>query len=1089
MELFRRTRGSVTIFLVIILVPVLVVTSLFVDMSRIRLARSMAASSADLTLNTVMTQYDKELNDCFGLMASAQSIGEFKDASEKYFEACMISAGADKTFAADIASQLVAMINGEDTINDLMAIDLDNTTVTIEPVEDGSLANPALIKQQMVEFMKYRAPIEGVTSFIGQLASIGDQIDVKPVESMETAVKTEYYEAENKLLEKAYNVYKEILKYNSMDVTDAYMQDMKAYMDTLSGKYEKISDKLVKNWYNSDECQNNKVTSVKDALDSYDFSYSYSDVSIGTVEKKFKDFEKTQKPLQDAIDVLNGRIEACVPPEYISSPTDTSKYDIQYWVKWYNVLAQDNAYENLLDALEKYCKAYADMKQAYEAREDHETWEQTGTTLFGLPIYEWVYCCDYSDESYNGTTYGEYYSSLSSGYSGMISSLNNSALGKISNEMSRISGIEANMKAIDHAEAAGELAEISAKLTEYDNKLNEAIGQLETISEMVSSRKGKGDDVKTLVKEYQEKFENWDACCKDKKVTDNVDKSSLLENDCAEAASVAESRNKPDSDALSVTIDNLEQFVTRTENMINALKNYKEALHSYMYFGTEVISIDTYDKLKNLPGLEESRITVDNSTLCAYAEEVISRYDSWSEPESSLRPDIVSGVSDSVDNSPEYDKPNETHVRFWSWMKGKFKDMEEEKSKTAKDQFKKLKELGDAENKESEKEAEGKDISTNEINSLQNLPSENKQSDSGLESSDKKSSTAMSNVVAKIFGEFNFSDLTSFADSMRDNLYCAMYIMDMFSYDTYNLEGKYDIVVDKGDDKGKYDVKSEYVVDGKTELSNINYKDIYNQDKVKTAWSNTSTTFTGNKSLTNKLLAKDKQYSFGNEVEYILYGGKNKDNKNKMYTSIYAMRYAFDLTATYKTYYNHELVCSISSAISGATCGIIPEILVRIVIVLGINAAEAATDLMYLKAGLPVKLLKLDEKDMFLVFSFDASNDKRSASSTGQKVTSDGIYWSYSDYLFMFVFLGLMGTSKADVMYKRVADVVQSDMGQYLGGQDKFSLAKSYVYYEIKANVKVKPLMMATPISRAYGSSTLDTTKWNMFTYEAIRGY
>ncbi len=31
--------------------------------------------------------------------------------------------------------------------------------------------------------------------------------------------------------------------------------------------------------------------------------------------------------------------------------------------------------------------------------------------------------------------------------------------------------------------------------------------------------------------------------------------------------------------------------------------------------------------------------------------------------------------------------------------------------------------------------------------------------------------------------------------------------------------------------------------------------------------------------------------------------------------------------------------------------------------------------------------------------------------------------------------------------------------------------------------------MMATPMSRAYGSSTLDSSKWNMFTYEAIRGY
>ncbi len=31
--------------------------------------------------------------------------------------------------------------------------------------------------------------------------------------------------------------------------------------------------------------------------------------------------------------------------------------------------------------------------------------------------------------------------------------------------------------------------------------------------------------------------------------------------------------------------------------------------------------------------------------------------------------------------------------------------------------------------------------------------------------------------------------------------------------------------------------------------------------------------------------------------------------------------------------------------------------------------------------------------------------------------------------------------------------------------------------------------MLATPMSKAYGASTLDSSKWNMFTYEAIRGY
>ncbi len=53
LQFFQKTKGSVTIFLVIILVPVIAVCTIFVDASRIKLAQGMAQSSADLALNTV----------------------------------------------------------------------------------------------------------------------------------------------------------------------------------------------------------------------------------------------------------------------------------------------------------------------------------------------------------------------------------------------------------------------------------------------------------------------------------------------------------------------------------------------------------------------------------------------------------------------------------------------------------------------------------------------------------------------------------------------------------------------------------------------------------------------------------------------------------------------------------------------------------------------------------------------------------------------------------------------------------------------------------------------------------------------------
>ena len=63
MRIFRKKDGAVTVFLTIILVPIIVISCLFVDASRIRLAQSVVSSAGDLTLNTVLTQYDPILND------------------------------------------------------------------------------------------------------------------------------------------------------------------------------------------------------------------------------------------------------------------------------------------------------------------------------------------------------------------------------------------------------------------------------------------------------------------------------------------------------------------------------------------------------------------------------------------------------------------------------------------------------------------------------------------------------------------------------------------------------------------------------------------------------------------------------------------------------------------------------------------------------------------------------------------------------------------------------------------------------------------------------------------------------------------
>lgn len=60
-KFFSKTKGVVSVFLVIILVPMMVISALFVDASRVQLAGSVATSAGDLALNTALTDYDSLL--------------------------------------------------------------------------------------------------------------------------------------------------------------------------------------------------------------------------------------------------------------------------------------------------------------------------------------------------------------------------------------------------------------------------------------------------------------------------------------------------------------------------------------------------------------------------------------------------------------------------------------------------------------------------------------------------------------------------------------------------------------------------------------------------------------------------------------------------------------------------------------------------------------------------------------------------------------------------------------------------------------------------------------------------------------------
>lgn len=178
-------------------------------------------------------------------------------------------------------------------------------------------------------------------------------------------------------------------------------------------------------------------------------------------------------------------------------------------------------------------------------------------------------------------------------------------------------------------------------------------------------------------------------------------------------------------------------------------------------------------------------------------------------------------------------------------------------------------------------------------------------------------------IVSGLFSDFS-GTVSQTAVDLRDDLYTLDYIMNMFSYDTFEKEGKY------------------HLCGGGVNLSN--YESNYNTQSE--AWNNEAVTFSENKTLTNKMINSSNNYSYGNEVEYIIYGNSNKKSA---YGTIFAIRYALNLPSEFQENWNDGTLSGMAIAIESASSGIIPAPLFKLVVVLGLTAAETASDMQYLK--------------------------------------------------------------------------------------------------------------------------------------------
>ena len=1082
----KGTRGAISVFLAMILVPCIVVSSVFVDLSRVHLSKAATESSADLALNSLLTNYDADLSDWYGMVASCQNIDEFYTISAQYFLRTISSQNLSEDEIILLSDYYAAATN-DDTIYDLLQVESQTDVGSIvSPVEGANLTNTSLLKDQVVEFMKYRAPIqiaEDIFSMIKNEDGTTSEQAAAVLESEENEDlvddKQEFYAAEGELMTAAFYTYWAIRDYydaaSSRSYSNAKLQEYANKINGYKTAYAYIHNGVVKNLFNTSDLTS-KYTRVNISLDNYNSTYTktssdvYSrkvtedgvttyyidgdDITslLDDLEQEITDFNTAKTNFVNAASSLTSNLPGT---------GENNSNAVQWWLQMHKAVnsGSNSHTKKVKTAAQNMLKAYSKVlaiKDCTLGDEIPSDWETRFNELTGeVSSLQSKYLK--KNVTDNNDSYLKAVKKLEDVSNDNLSVVNQTGSGVWVT-------VDGQSKTIKDA-----IPYISTQLSNLKTELEDRIDELDIAID------GDGDDVKSLTKlkslarEYNSTFSTWSSTA-DTTYKANGQHTQMATEDqtLIDSMTLQQDINESSVNALS----------TRLKNIRSQLQTLVDAIDDMKYGNKKVVDIKDYSTFKGQTNnkVSSGSIPLKNKEIDNYAG---STFGQLFKPTSSQVVTLsnTTGNTHNPDINPAEGNTVATPALF-VYMHREFKDTTREKFSSAEKDKSDTEAAQDA-YVEGQKEA-ASEYRGGGTNIVKEFSDGNKYS----------AGSGMLKTVIGLFKDIINGDL----DKIRDDIYVTSYITNMFSYATYDYEAMYELLEDED----------------KKNLTPATAKTTYEQKVMGTetnpepgTWYSTEMTDSYNKSLTNKMINKANNAAYLAEVEYILYGkDTNKANIKEAFGEIYTFRLLLNTVSSFQHFWissNNDTAGAIeviAGMISMATGYIIPSPVIKAVMLPILAAVETCNDNSRLAKGMPVELYKTKYEDWWISFARGTSASgygdffsklKNAATGTG-KNQDKGLF--YSDYLTIFVYSGLSGGgSVEDDMYERMAEIIQANMRKLIGEGSTYSMSKCQVYFKLNATLRVKPLMITLPIFNDYENNLDTATDWCTYTISTVRGY
>ena len=234
-KFLRDCKGAVTVFVTLLIIPSVLVSGTAVDVARIYNARSAVQNANELALNGALASYDGMLHDLYGLYGFSKTDPRLAKMISDYLLHTIYGKGSSG--------------GGMGTFRSFIAPDY-SVNASMEYKND--LGETAMLRQQMLEYMKFRGPYILLTQFLGGASS-------NPTLQVDDAIAKQKKELDDDLGE-IFALYSDL--YSCIARVDKCPDgdgNLKWRIDKINELFEKIKesmgklDKLNKDWRSASE--------------------------------------------------------------------------------------------------------------------------------------------------------------------------------------------------------------------------------------------------------------------------------------------------------------------------------------------------------------------------------------------------------------------------------------------------------------------------------------------------------------------------------------------------------------------------------------------------------------------------------------------------------------------------------------------------------------------------------------------------------------------------------------------------------------------------------------------------------------------